>query len=177
MKTTFRFPGSAEYAFAELETTPGSVPDNARELRDIDAAFLALVGNVLSEGCTLVALGPLRPQVIQETWNDAASMPEWASQPPQEAQGYTQTPQAYNTPQNAPQGGYGGYQNQAPQQNYQQQAQTPPGQQAPVCQHHRQAATFKPGGVSRTTNRPYDAFWACSANDRNCTKASNFPKP
>lgn len=174
MQTTFRFPGSSDYAYVEFSTTEGSPQDNARELRDIDEAFLSLVGNLLSTGCALVAMGPLKPQVIEQPAQNAAGAPQWLAQPPQEAQGYSPTPPAYQAPQ---------YASQAPQQAYQpQQAQqyaapTPPGQQAPICQQHGQPAVFKPGGISRTSQRPYDAFWACNANDRNCTKASNFPKP
>lgn len=179
MKTIFRFPGSAEYAFAELHTTEGSVFDNARELRDVDPNFLTEVGRVLQDGCTMVALGPLKPQVVEQNgpqqWNDTASAPQWAQNGSQEAQGYTSAPQQAYAPQAAPQG----YTQHVPTQQYPapQQPMSPPGQQPPVCQRHGQAATYKPGGTSRTTGRPYDAFWACSANDRDCTKASNFPKP
>ena len=179
MKTTFRFPGSAEYSYAELETTPGSVPDNARELRDIDSAFLSLVGNVLAQGCGLVALGPLGPQVVADndphylmTTPDGAVTPPWASQ---EAQGYSGSPQQAYAPQNGSQG-YQGY--QQPQQYAAPAAPpSPPGQQVPMCQMHGQPATFKPGGVSKASGKPYDAFWACSANNRDCTRASNFPRP
>lgn len=175
MQTTFQFPGSTDYAYARISTTEGSPQDNARELRDVDEAFLTLVGNLLATGCALVAMGPLQPQVIQQpTYQQPQEAPQWLATPTQEAQGYSPPQQGYNPPQNAPQAPQGAYQ---PQQQYAPQAATPPGQSAPVCGRHGQPATFKPGGISRASNRPYDAFWACSANDRECTKASNFPKP
>lgn len=175
MKTTFRFPGSAEYSYAELETTPGGVPDNARELRDVDAVFLNLVGNVLAQGCSLVALGVLQPQVIEETGPqgyDGASAPQWAPQAPQEAQAYSAPPQQYNAPQNGYQAPQGAYQPQAVQN----QPNTPPGVQAPACQYHQRPAEYKPAGTSKKTGRPYNAFWCCANGDNDCTRASNFPR-
>lgn len=162
MKTKFRFPG-AEYAFAELETTEGSVFDNSRELRDVDDNFLSLVGNVLSRGCALTATGPLGPTVVEES-----GAPEYAHETPNQHQGYQGAPQGYYQPQNGYQGQAGAYQNNPP---------VPPGQNAPICQYHQRPAEFKPGGVSQRTGKPYDAFWTCAAGDRNCTKASNFPRP
>lgn len=32
---------------------------------------------------------------------------------------------------------------------------------APICEVHNVAMTLKPAGVSKTTNKPYPAFWAC----------------
>jgi hypothetical protein len=34
------------------------------------------------------------------------------------------------------------------------------------CPIHHLAWTLKPGGVSKTTGKPYDAFWACPSQDR-----------
>jgi hypothetical protein len=36
---------------------------------------------------------------------------------------------------------------------------------APVCEIHNKPMTLKPAGVSKTTNKPYPAFWACSERD------------
>lgn len=170
MKTTFRFPGSVEYAFAEIETSEGSVYDNERELRDISDNFLSLVGDVLRRGCGMVALAPVATTVVQDSappsWGDGASAPEWASAPPQEAQGYPAPPQGGYAPQSA---------YQSPPQGYQ-TPQAPPGQQAPMCQMHQRPAEYKPAGVSKRTNKPYSAFWVCATGDNNCTRASNFPK-
>jgi hypothetical protein len=33
---------------------------------------------------------------------------------------------------------------------------------APICEVHNKPMTLKPAGVSKTTNKPYPAFWACS---------------
>lgn len=185
MQTTFRFPGSADYSYAELVTSPGSVGDNRREIGDLDAQFMSAVGNALTLGCSLVAMGALQPHVIEETqeptWNNPATVPEWAAQPPQEAQTYSTPPQQYNQPQNGYQAPQGGYQQQPQYQGYQTQPQNahqaPPGRTAPNCQRHGMSANLKPGGVSKRTNKPYDAFWVCAANDQDCTKASSFPKP
>jgi hypothetical protein len=34
------------------------------------------------------------------------------------------------------------------------------------CPMHHLAWALKPGGVSKTTGKPYDAFWACPSQDR-----------
>lgn len=34
------------------------------------------------------------------------------------------------------------------------------------CPMHHLAWVLKPGGVSKTTGKPYDAFWACPSQDR-----------
>ena len=33
---------------------------------------------------------------------------------------------------------------------------------APVCEIHNKPMTLKPAGISKTTNKAYPAFWACS---------------
>lgn len=35
-----------------------------------------------------------------------------------------------------------------------------------TCPDHELAWVLKPGGVSKTTNKPYDPFWACPSTDR-----------
>ena len=40
--------------------------------------------------------------------------------------------------------------------------QAPPAQSIPVCQIHNKPMTLKPAGVSKTTGKPYPAFWSCS---------------
>ena len=32
---------------------------------------------------------------------------------------------------------------------------------APICEIHNKPMTLKPAGISKTTNKPYPAFWAC----------------
>lgn len=57
------------------------------------------------------------------------------------------------------------------QPDQRQSAGTPPGQQAPYCPNHNQPAKWVPGGVSKSTGRPYNGFWACSVSqqgDRSC---------
>jgi hypothetical protein len=169
LKAIFRLPG-AEYAYAQIETSEGNPFDVAREVRDMDDNFWNAVGNALAQGCSLVALGVLQPQVVNEppVWDDGASAPQWASQGPQDTQGYSAPAQTYQAPQN-------GY--QAPQGGYAQNAPTnPPGMQAPICQQHGQPAKYKPAGTNKTTGRPYNAFWTCPTGDFDCTKASNFPR-
>lgn len=175
MQTTFRFPGSSDYAYAQITTSEGSPQDNARELRDVDEAFLNIVGNLLSTGCAMVAMGPLQPQVIQQpAYQQPQEAPQWLAAPPQEAQGYSVPPQGYNPPQNAPQAPQGAYQQP---QYAPQQVNTPPGQSAPLCGLHGQPATFKAAGVSQRTGKSYTAFWSCPQRDSACNKASNFPNP
>lgn len=174
MKIEFRLPGTVEYGYASVFTTEGSPADQKRELRDLDADFWNLVGNSLSEGCSMTALGPLQGRVIQETAPDPApayNAPPWASEAPQEGQGYNYQSQAPQAPQGPPQGSpavyqtspqqYQGY--QAPQATFQQPNQAPPGQQAPVC-NHGVPMKFFAGGVSTKTNKPYGTSYRCQAN-------------
>lgn len=161
MQTKFRFPGSADYAFAEIVTAEGGMYDNQRELRDIDDNFLMLVADVLRRGCAFAQVAQVANQVVQESYQ-----PSYA--PPQEAQAYSPPTPAYNAPQS-------GYQ----ESQYQSQpapAGPPPGQNAPLCQLHGQPAEYKPAGTSKRTGKAYSAFWACAMGDNNCTRASNFPR-
>lgn len=176
MKATFRFPGPVEYSYAEVETTPGSPGDNKRELRDIDAELLTLVGNTLASGSSLVALGPLQGRVIENAPvpqpQDAAQTPAWAQtgpQAPQEAQGYAYPPQGVQAPQGAVQGFPQAPQAQGyvPAQQYAQQAAPvqagpPPGQQAPVCAHNV-PKKYHPAGQNKA-GKDYSASWRCQAN-------------
>jgi hypothetical protein len=182
LQVTVRLPGKEPYSYVEIVTANDSPQACSRELRDVDDNLLTLAAKVLNDGQLALNLAPLNPRPIEDpsqgampepAWNDAPSMPDWA-QAPQEAQGYSQ-------PQYQPQAQPQGFQQQfQPQQGYQQPAQqsmgNPPGQQAPFCSQHGQPAKLVPGGISRNTKQPYSAFWACSAGDNNCTKASRFPK-
>jgi hypothetical protein len=64
--------------------------------------------------------------------------------------------QQQNGAQNGAQGQQGGYQQQQQQPNNGQ----PPGP-APQCPHGTK--NFVPAGISKTTNKPYGAFWGCPA--------------
>lgn len=69
---------------------------------------------------------------------------------------------AYNVskPQdNPPPQKQGGWSNQGSQQSSQPAATTQQGP-APTCRHGEMK--FVPGGTSKRTNRPYDAFWSCN---------------
>lgn len=170
MEVVFRLPGNSEYSYAEIRVDGSSPMDIMRTLRDVDGAFLSAVGNALTQGCSMVALGALQPQVVAEY--DEPAQAQNASYASQEAQAYNPAPQQAYASQNAPQG-YG----QQPQ--YQQQAPSgpPPGQQPPICAQHGQPAEYKPAGFSKRTNKPYNAFWACAKGDNSCTRASRFPNP
>lgn len=37
------------------------------------------------------------------------------------------------------------------------------GKSAPICGIHNVPMNFREGGISKTSNRPYPAFWACPA--------------
>lgn len=163
MEIVFRIPTGREYAYVEVRVDGPSPADIMRTMRDIDGNFLSLMSNLLEQGCSMVATGPLGPTVVEES-----GAPEYAYETPNQPQGYQGAPQGYYQPQNGYQGQAGAYQSNPP---------VPPGQNAPICQYHQRPAEFKPGGVSQRTGKPYDAFWTCAAGDRNCTKASNFPRP
>ena len=74
-------------------------------------------------------------------------------------------------------------QQQQPQQVYQQAAAAPPqqyqpqqpqgngGAPAPSCQHG--AMKLVPGGTSKGTGKPYNAFWACTADRANQCRSQN----
>lgn len=43
----------------------------------------------------------------------------------------------------------------------QQRDATPPPQETPICAVHNSQMSWKPPGVSKKTNKPYQGFWAC----------------
>lgn len=153
LEMTFRIPASVPYGYIELVFKENSPYDIKRAVLDCDAELMTAVGNAYAKAAGMATIGDqLGAQVVNET---SYETPWPSAQEAQEAppwQSYDQPPAPAWAPQQAPQG--------------------PPGVQAPTCQHGQ--AKLVPAGISKTTNKPYSAFWACQA-PRGMTKCQ-MPK-
>lgn len=154
----FRLPGNEQFSYVELKINAASTPDLRREVADLDENLFTAIGNAFARAVAFQALGnSLGAQVISDepSWPTQEPAPWEAQEDPQATYGAFQAPTYQQPPQQA----------YAPPQQPWQQPQapqaSPPGQQAPVCAHG--PAKYVPAGVSKATNKPYNAFWACQA--------------
>jgi hypothetical protein len=134
--------------------------DTANEARDIlgeieASGLLVDIGRVAQAFASESAIGSTlggRPVNAPQS----APQPQQAPQPPQ---GYGQPPQA---PQGQPWTQGGGA---APAQQWGNSPGANPADNK-ACIHG--PMNYKPAGVSRRTNQPYSAFWACGSNVKGC---------
>lgn len=134
----FRIP-TVPYGFVGVSFEAESPGDLKRAVLDCDSDLWTAVGDAYARAAGMAVIGKdLGGQVVGEHID-----PSW----PQEAQ-------------EAP--AWGGYdQPPAPPAWAPQAPQSPPGVVAPSCAHG--PAKLVPAGVSKSTGKPYNPFWACQA--------------
>lgn len=151
LNLTMRVP-SIEYGFMELNFNGFASPgDLKRFVSDIDGDFTAAIGNAYNRALSTFTIGnQLGGQVSSET-----NAPAWPTEPAWSGgyEGQSAPVSTYQAPQ--------AYEPPAPAWLAQPAPQAPQAVQVPTCQHG--PAKLVPAGISKSTNNPYNAFWACQA--------------
>jgi hypothetical protein len=164
MTTSFiaRIPTPVQYGYLEVHTEgqPGQPPEQ------VQAEFAEAVAYAEDYAKTLSGNGVTPQQAVANLQSagvvpqgqagtglpQVSGPPPWSATTPQEQQSFI--------PPNAPQDSWNAGPAQG-QQQWQPSQQQPAQGQGPTCQHG--PAKYVPAGVSKSSGKPYQAFWACQA--------------